>query len=220
MIRPRGPLPSSSSSSPLSSPEISEQQQQDFIYTPKELNDMASCIEGFRNSGLLDAEKGDGFVFGVLATLGLGGVVVDLEANALLIQQAGPFPCVFHRAFDEVISSSGEASWRQGQSQGQGQLESLVACGFSGVLTSGGQGNVCDGENVVRLKEIVHASEGRMEIVVGGGVRRGNVRDIVEGMGTEGWREQRVWFHSSCLVGGRFDEEEAGGLVRQLNSFG
>lgn len=62
-----------------------------------------------------------------------------------------------------------------------------------------------------------------LEVIVGGGVRRGNVRGLVEGLRANGNGDgcERAWFHSSCLgEDERFDEEEAKGLVKELGASG
>jgi copper homeostasis protein len=51
MIRPRGPPPAP---------------RRDFIYSRQELVGMSDAIAAFKESGLLDMDRGDGFVFGVL----------------------------------------------------------------------------------------------------------------------------------------------------------
>jgi hypothetical protein len=56
-----------------------------------------------------------------------------------------------------------------------------------------------------------------VEVIVGGGVRRGNLRGLVNGLSGEGRLKEGVWFHSSCLGSdGRFDEGEAAGLAEEL----
>lgn len=91
-------------------------------------------------------------------------------------------------------------------------LADLDACGFHGLLTSGGPGAAPD--NVGALREVLGAAR-LGEVIVGGGVRSANVGGLAaedallraaaggEG-GGGGEREQRprvaVWFHSSCLT--------------------
>lgn len=233
MIRPRGPPPPPSSSSSPSSEGTPTQppqqhqhnndkqspaEQQDFIYTPAELSTMASSIAEFTASGLLDPERGDGFVFGVLgytsATGTGGGVGLDMEGNKRLVELAergGGFRCVLHRAVDDLLPTGG------GVDAVEGVMARVAECGFDGVLTSGGRGRA--GDNIGGLKRVVEA-RGGVEVVVGGGVRSGNLRGLVEGLG-EGGGGEGVWFHSSCFGGdGRFDEEEARGLADEMGVLG
>lgn len=92
-------------------------------------------------------------------------------------------------------------------------LETLVELGFSAVLTSGGQGTAVQGREM--LKRLVEAAAGRIEIVVGGGVRSGNVKGSKE-------ETDARWWHSSCIVqeGGKMaDEEEMRALGEVVRGF-
>lgn len=193
MIRPRGP------------PDAPEP---DFIYSDQEVTLMKEDILGFRESKLLNADRGDGFVFGILKSSQVGHLIVDMERNKSLVQLARPYRCVFHRAFDDLIGSlSGTAgSWEQA-------LEDVIACGFDAILTSGGPGRAPD--NIKVVKEVIAAANGRIEIIVGGGVRSQNVRDIAESIGDS----KGAWFHSSCLTsssGAEVDEGEVQNILREL----
>ncbi|KLU84975.1 CutC family protein [Magnaporthiopsis poae ATCC 64411] len=69
--------------------------QPDFIYSAPELASMRDAIAGFKASGLLDAGRGDGFVFGALlhrTADGHGAVAVDVPSNSDLVTLARPFP--------------------------------------------------------------------------------------------------------------------------------
>lgn len=136
----------------------------------------------------------DGFVFGVLVESGGGKVAVDSQANRRLVEEAAPFGCTFHRAFDDVLGASvavGDA------------VRDVQACGFDGILTSGGPGNAI--ENLAVLTEVVAAVDGRMDVLVGGGVRAANARTILDVMGAA----ERVWLHSSCLRKGTDEVDES-----------
>lgn len=180
----------------------------DFVYTPAELAAMRAAVAAFRASGLLRADTGDGFVFGCLKRHGAGAgagvaaaVAVEEAANRALVDAAGPFPCVFHRAFDDVVGCADAAGegWDRG-------LRAVVACGFEGVLTSGGAGNAP--ENVETLGRVVDAAQGRLEVIVGGGVRGSNITALAGVLTMPG---ARLVAHSSCL-----DQGAAGG--NQINA--
>ncbi|KAK0626427.1 copper homeostasis CutC domain-containing protein [Immersiella caudata] len=197
MIRPRGP----------GGPDT-----QDFLYTPSEIATMRESIIAFKASGLLNPSRGDGFVFGLLRRRG-ARLEIDVETNRELVETARPYKAVFHRAFDDVLSV--DPALGLGES-GRGAMECLVECGLDGVLTSGGRGGVMVEGNGERLGDVVRELRGRVEVVVGGGVRSKSVRElrgVVQGEG--------VWFHSSCLVavGGEmeFDEGEVRALVENLS---
>ncbi|TLD31651.1 hypothetical protein PspLS_02561 [Pyricularia sp. CBS 133598] len=189
MIRPRGPPPAPSP---------------DFIYTPQELEaGMRDAIVAFKESNLLDAELGDGFVFGILKqqASATDKVFVDVERNRELVRLAQPFTCVFHRAFDDVVGSTD----RQEASLGRA-LDDVVACGFGGILTSGGPGNAPD--NVETLRRIVRLASARnIEIIAGGGVRAWSAQGIIrEALRAQGSNDRgdggARWLHSSCLASG------------------
>ncbi|KAM7197997.1 Copper homeostasis CutC domain containing protein [Rhypophila sp. PSN 637] len=208
MIRPRGP------------PTTTNSEQQDFIYSTLEYYAMMHSIQEFKQSGLLRAERGDGFVFGILKKKdggGGGGVQVDVERNTNLVGLAWPFACVFHRAFDDLLGGPGSTEI-------QTVVEAVGACGFDGILTSGGRGNAPDERNRERLREIVAlAAAGKVEVIVGGGVRSGNLgtlRGSLETRTATGGDEPLCWYHSSCitLMDGEmmFEGEEVLRLVEGL----
>ncbi|KAK4453105.1 copper homeostasis CutC domain-containing protein [Podospora aff. communis PSN243] len=199
MIRPRGPPP----------PRGDNPDGQDFLYTPSEITDMLASIRSFKDSGLLDASRGDGFVFGALLR-GDNLLEIDPEANKWLVRMGRPFKCVLHRAFDEVLSDSP-------QYETMDAVYDLVDCEFDGVLTSGGKRSVSEPGNVERLADVIRKLRGRAEVVVGGGVRSWNVHELRCAFLTEG-----LWFHSSCLFEElscmRFDEREVRAVVEGLSS--
>lgn len=93
MIRPRGPPADGSP---------------DFVYSDAEFEGMEEAIRVWQGSGLMDEERGDGFVFGALESReegdgGRKGIRVNVDRNRRLVGVAAPYPCVFHRAF---VSSS------------------------------------------------------------------------------------------------------------------
>lgn len=190
MIRPRGPPGDGSP---------------DFLYSGAEFLEMRESILAFKQSGLLDAGRGDGFVLGVLRRAGGGGarqVAVDLERNAELVDLARPFKTVFHRAFDDVVGSSALLHGQEGHDgqdrllgAWQAALDDVVSCGFDGILTSGGPGDAP--RNATVLKDIKTSAEGRVEIIVGGGVRNSDVRALALALYLN---TCPIWLHSSCLT--------------------
>ncbi|KAL8376458.1 hypothetical protein RB595_007513 [Gaeumannomyces hyphopodioides] len=207
MIRPRGAPPP---------PAAGQPPPPDFIYTRAELATMQDAIRAFVASGLLDAGRGDGFVLGVLRQDGGRRLAVDVPRSSHLVAQARPFPCVFHRAFDDVLAQDGD-----GAAAGGG-LDGVVACGFAGVLTSGGPGSAAGAGNVRALRRVVELAAGRVEVVVGGGVRSGNVGALAAAIDdARGDAGGERWFHSSCLTGGGdgeadIDRDEAANLLKAL----
>ncbi|KAI1327804.1 hypothetical protein F5Y16DRAFT_399091 [Xylariaceae sp. FL0255] len=213
MIRPRGPPRVGARSSAQSS-------ERDFVYTDQELETMESSIKAFKDSGLLKFERGDGFVFGILKEendvgAGSGGCKADVERCTRLIQASKPLQCVFHRAFDEIVSCDDESS---SGVHTQAGLQDLAACGFTGILTSGGLGKAID--NVKALERIIAGSGVfQIEIIVGGGVRTANVGDLITQLGMRTLTTcSPPYFHSACLSPDGTEEistEEIQGIISQ-----
>jgi copper homeostasis protein len=118
----------------------------------------------------------NGFVFGILDE----NNYIDVKRNTELVNLAKPFPCTFHRAFDEV------ADYEQA-------LEDIISCGFSTILTSGTHSNVMDGIDV--LKILVRQAQNRITIMPGGGLRSTNINHIQE-------VTQATFYHSSAIING------------------
>lgn len=113
----------------------------------------------------------DGLVFGFL--LPDGGVDVDRTARMVRLAEEASSPerriqTVFHRAFD-VAARPDEA------------LEQLVDLGVTRILTSGRASTAEKGMEEIR--RLVERSDGRIEILPGGGITAENVGRIVEGAG-------------------------------------
>lgn len=212
MIRPRGP-PSGT-------------QARDFIYSDKEFKQMEADIRRFKETGLLNEARGDGFVFGILKETpqltNEGGPRVstcwiDKDRCHKLIEAAYPFKTVFHRAFDEIVSSDDDGSnineryaWNMG-------LEDLVGCGFDGILTSGGLGHAAN--NLSMLDRIITRAETLgIEIIIGGGIRRHNVGELSQRLKLK-QREPSIFVHSACLStpeSQHVDANEVTGILLEL----
>lgn len=178
MIRPRGP-PSDGS--------------QDFLYTNAEIQTMIASIKEFRATGLMNPFRGDGFVFGVLSPSNAVDPItneperirINTVACSALREAARPFGCVFHRAFDPIAAT-------KRISEG---IETLVALGFEGLLTAGGNGN-CQ-ENIDRIDHECHKQAGKIQFVLGGGLRFHNVQTIAERFSF--YEKGSVWMHTAAL---------------------
>lgn len=141
-----------------------------FVYSDEEFNEMKSAIQELKKLNV------DGFVFGILHQ----DKSINKVQNSELVKLAAPFPCTFHRAFDEVTDAF--------QS-----LEEIIDCGFQTILTSGQSPNVMDG--VERLSELVTKSNNRIKIMPGGGLRSSNIEIIQQ-------KTKANWFHSSAITEG------------------
>ncbi|KAI0884322.1 uncharacterized protein GGS22DRAFT_21874 [Annulohypoxylon maeteangense] len=212
MIRPRGPL--------------AEKETRDFVYSDEEYAQMEVDIRAFKESGLLNEGRGDGFVFGILKEdsrlndqcwVDEVKCWVDKDRCARLVESARPFKVVFHRAFDEIVSCDEDEididvryAWETG-------LNHLATCGFDAILTSGGLGHAAN--NITMLDKIIAKAETLgIEIIVGGGVRRHNVRELSRQLRLNE-RSQSTFVHSACLSNAEsedIDTDEVANILSQL----
>lgn len=130
----------------------------DFLYTSLELDVMTRDIASARSLGA------HGIVLGVLTRDGM----VDIVRTRALVEAARPRPVTFHRAFDLTIDLD-EA------------LESLIACGVTRVLTSGGAPRADDG--IQRLAALVRRAGDRISVMPGGGISAPNAVRIIQKSG-------------------------------------
>lgn len=158
-----------------------------FVYSKEEIKQMKSSIAEMKKQDV------DGFVFGILNE----DNTINKQKNIELIELAKPFPCTFHRAFDEVVNY-------------EQALEDVIKCGFSTILTSGTKPNVTEGIQV--LKHLVEKASKRISIMPGGGLRSSNIVDINQIVKAD-------FFHSSAIIDGNeiADFTEIQALKLKLN---
>lgn len=125
----------------------------DFCYSQAEMEQMIEEIRFARACGA------DGVVFGVLTPDG----EVDRARTKALVTEAEGLEVTFHRAFDMTRDPFAA-------------LETLVACGCTRILTSGGCNTAMEG--AATLGELVRRAAGRIEIMAGSGVRASNARQL------------------------------------------
>ncbi len=142
----------------------------DFTYSNAEFEQMKSELIQLKSLNV------DGFVFGILNE----NDEVNIERNKELVELAKPYPCTFHRAFDRAKDM-------------ESSLEKVIECGFKTILTSGQKPNVSEGKE--NLKKLVELSNGRIEILVGGGLRSTNIKELRE-------FTKAGYFHSSAITDG------------------
>jgi len=119
-----------------------------------------------RDAAHLAEHGADGLVTGVLSPDG----TIDRYRLAHLIATAPKVEWVCHRAFDQTPDPFDA-------------LESLIELGFRRVLTSGHRKSAADGADVLRA--LIERAAGRIEILPGGGIRPGNVKDLVSRTGCD-----------------------------------
>ncbi len=139
----------------------------DFVFSQPDFEQMKADIARFK-------PLVQGFVLGILDS----SHKVDVLRTADLVSRAAPLPCTFHRAFDETNDPLAA-------------LEDVIASGCSAVLTSGGAAEASLGADL--LAQLVGRAGGRIQILVGGGVRASNIDTLRTTTRAEG-------FHSSGIV--------------------
>lgn len=139
-----------------------------FVYAEEDFELMKNQISEIKKL------KVNGFVFGILTS----DNTINLIRNKELVELAKPFPCTFHRAFDEVINPF-EA------------LEELIECGFQTILTSGNAPNVNEG--MKQLDCLVQKANNRINIMPGGSLRSSNMQEIKQ-------KTKANFYHSSAIT--------------------
>lgn len=130
----------------------------DFCYSDDEFDSMKRDVLTAKQLGA------DGIVFGILSEDGK----VDSARTRSLARFARPLSSTFHRAFDMSVDLNQA-------------LEDVIHAGVDRVLTSGGEQNAEDGmASIVRMLTV---AKDRIAVMVGGGIRETNVRQIIQGTG-------------------------------------
>lgn len=99
---------------------------------------------------------------------------IDQDGIEQLLPATQGLPLVFHMAFDHIpIEEQKEA------------LDQLVELGFTRILTHGSAQNNDIFENIAHLKDLVDHADGRIEIMIGGGVTADNYQELIEKTGAQ-----------------------------------
>jgi copper homeostasis protein len=161
-----------------------------FHYNTEELDVMWRDIRACRELGCL------GIATGVQCSDGS----LDTELMKRIVDRAGPMKVTCHKVFDQVPDASAA-------------LEALMAAGCARVLTSGLHANALDGARTI--SQLVAQAAGRITVMPGGGVRSGNIAEIIAATGASE-------FHSSAITARSKDHladpEEVHVLVQALRS--
>lgn len=141
----------------------------DFVYSDEEVKAMVADIRTARQLGAA------GIAVGALTSEG----DINMAAMQLFVAEAKPaMEVTFNRAIDVCYSP-------------EDALADLISLGCDRVLTSGGAATGVEGANVIA--SMVALANGRIEIVVGGGVRPDGIAALREATGA-------CQFHSSARV--------------------
>ena len=130
----------------------------DFLYTDYEFDVISRSVARFRELGA------NGVVIGCLLPDGS----LDTERMKRLVELAGPMDVTLHRAFD-MCRDAYEA------------LEQAAAMGIRTILTSGQKENSWAGRELIA--GLVKKSGGRVDIMAGGGVDAGKIRELIPATG-------------------------------------
>ncbi|HEY6448309.1 MAG TPA: copper homeostasis protein CutC [Acidobacteriaceae bacterium] len=130
----------------------------DFLYTDHDFDVMQDDIREAKSLGV------NGLALGLLTSDGQ----IDLDRTRRLVELARPLEVTFHRAFD-LAHDLDRA------------LEDVIASGAERILTSGGEASAVRGTD--RISHLRQQAGDRIRIMAGGGIRRSNVRKLVERTG-------------------------------------
>ena len=145
-----------------------------FCYSNQEVQLMKKQI---RSASL---HKADGVVFGVLKK---DDTIAEDQLNELVeLSKELNLVTTFHRAFDATPDFLAS-------------LDVLIKAGIDRVLTSGTrwQSRQPAVEGIEIIKEIIHYSDNRIEVVIGGGINRHNIAMILGSMPS---KDSRVSVHA------------------------
>jgi len=129
-----------------------------FIYTETEFNMMKQDLD------IAKQLKSNGVVFGCLGENNR----INREQTKELIERSGDMETVFHMAFDEIPRETAKE-----------EMEWLISQGVTRVLTHGGRGGTVF-DHADWLRELIDYANGRIEILIGGGITHKNVYEIAE----------------------------------------
>ncbi|WP_161979212.1 copper homeostasis protein CutC [Streptococcus sp. S784/96/1] len=97
---------------------------------------------------------------------------LDLEGIEYLLPATQGLPLVFHMAFDLIPKAEQKAA-----------LDSLMELGFTRVLLHGSAIRRDILKNVDHIKELIAHANGRIDILLGGGVNADNYQELIEKTG-------------------------------------
>lgn len=130
----------------------------DFLYTDEEFNIIKKDIEMFKKYGA------NGVVIGILKEDG----DLDVDRMKELVQLARPMDVTLHRAFD-VCRDPFKT------------LQDAIDLGINTILTSGQRDSSLDGKEL--LGKLVDMAEGKVDIMIGGGVKGSIIEELVSATG-------------------------------------
>ena len=146
----------------------------DFCYSNREFESMLEEVHYIKSLGF------KGIVSGILHPDGS----IDKSRIRKLAEEAFPMSFTFHRAFDKSRNLPES-------------LETIIDCGCSRILTSGGERSVDEGIPVIR--QLIEQAAERIIILPGGGVNSKNAILLKEAGCTELHLSARHWVEGSMI---------------------
>ncbi|NLC65008.1 MAG: copper homeostasis protein CutC [Erysipelothrix sp.] len=128
---------------------------QGFNYTEEDYQSMLIDAKVLIENGA------DGIVFGFLTDEGH----VDVKRTQEMVDVIGDKPAIFHKAFDSTADL-------------EIAIKQLIDLKITRILTGGGLGNIMD--NLDTLAQLEAKYGDQIELLIGGGVRDHNVKEILE----------------------------------------
>ena len=159
-----------------------------FVYKEEELDVMWRDIRACRELGC------PGIATGVQRSDG----TLDDELMKRIVEQAGPMAVTCHKVFDQVPEASAA-------------LETLVAAGCARLLTSGLRADAMEGARTI--KQLVAQAAGRIVVMPGGGVRSGNIAELIAATGASEYHSSAMTARSKDHVA---DPKEVRALVHGM----
>ncbi|KAF5712872.1 copper homeostasis [Fusarium mundagurra] len=189
VIRPRGaPNPSGPGES------------HDYVYSNNELVQMSESIRQLKKTGVMNAIRGDSFLFGCVrrsheetAESSRNKIVIHSAYCRYLVEMAKPFGCVFNRAFDHFAErGSSEAA-----------IAELTTLGFAGIMTAGGPGFFSN--HLERLDAMCYHTTS-IQLVVAGGVCCPEIQKLRKR--AHNHDRLSIWLNGDCLRPRDHDDPE------------
>jgi len=161
-----------------------------FVYDADELAIMKKDIFTCREQGCP----------GIATGIQLKNGRIDTENLKRIVEWAYPMAVTCHKVFDATPDAF-EA------------LEDVISTGCSRILTSGLHKTAVEGMNV--LRQLVTEAGDRIIIMPGGGVRSGNIAELVIGTGAQEYHSSGLMAKATNFVA---DETEVRMMARALKS--
>lgn len=141
-----------------------------FIYTPTELEIMKKDLQTAKDLNV------HGVVLGALTEEDR----IDRAQTKELLDLSGEMQTVFHMAFDHIKKADQKK-----------EMDWLIEQGVTRVLTHGGVGGTIF-DHIDWLKELIAHADGKIEILIGGGVTHENITELAELLPTDQFHGTKI----------------------------